>query len=148
MRKPETTFISSVHKHLPLSLHYEKMNNPYRSGTADVWYSDKYDMWVEYKYIDPLPKNVDVIADCSPLQLKWLRERYTEGRRVYVIIGCKLGGVILADRSWEHPIQIEAFKRQIIDRKEVAGWILAQLTGSNDELRISYVNRHLHLRER
>ena len=56
--KPETTFITSVNRLLPIGavedvplfepipmkrkwIGYEKMNNPYSSGTADSWYSGK-----------------------------------------------------------------------------------------------------------
>ena len=49
---PETRFIASVHRHLPVDLHHEKMHNAYRGGTADCWYSgQKDDLWVEYKFI-------------------------------------------------------------------------------------------------
>ena len=50
--KPETQFANSVNGKLPLRgvLHREKMNNPYRGGTADWWYSGRRaDLWCEYK---------------------------------------------------------------------------------------------------
>jgi hypothetical protein len=79
-RKPENTFIASVHKHLQCT-YFEKMNNPYRSGTPDVWYSgDKSDLWAEYKFIQSIPVKVDVRLDLSELQKLWLRRRYEEGR--------------------------------------------------------------------
>jgi hypothetical protein len=53
--KPETTFIQSIHRHLPKEVYREKMANPYRGGTPDVWYSGyKSDLWVEYKFIPKL----------------------------------------------------------------------------------------------
>jgi hypothetical protein len=72
--KPENTFIGTVNDRLPIKkrkastiarrkvsdeshIHYEKMNNPYRGGTADSWYSGLAgDLWVEFKYLPRVPK--------------------------------------------------------------------------------------------
>ena len=129
-RKPENTFIDSVHKLLPKELHAEKMNNPYRSGCADVWYSGKQsDLWVEYKYIPKLPIESAIKANLSPLQTKWLRERYREGRKVFVVIGSPLGGVILADLTWENPISLSDYRKQTITRQTLADWLAANTLG-------------------
>lgn len=94
--KPETTFTLSVHRHLPPKglLHREKMNNPYHSGTADVWYSGPVkDLWIEYKFVQlPARAATRVAVDCSELQFEWLRGRHRDGRSVWVIVGCKAGG--------------------------------------------------------
>lgn len=69
-KKPETTFIASVHKHLPKELHREKMNNPYSSGTPDVYYSGmKADLWIEYKFIPRIPAHdtTEIKIDLSTL---------------------------------------------------------------------------------
>jgi len=81
--KPETTFINLVHKHLPASIYREKMNNPYRSGTPDVYYEGKGHkrgnvLWVEYKWI---PYKI------SPLQLKWLTRAHNNGLLAWVVVG-------------------------------------------------------------
>lgn len=125
-RKAETTFIASVHRHLPLGVHREKMNNPYRSGTADVWYSGQKDLWVEYKFIPALPKRKEtmITLDLSENQKIWLRERYTEGRHVAVICGCKTGGVLFTDLSWEEPIQTSVFVARTVTRQVLAKWLL------------------------
>ena len=129
-RKPENTFIDSVHRLLPKELHAEKMNNPYRSGCADVWYSGKQsDLWVEYKYIPKLPVENAIKANLSPLQTKWLRERYREGRKVFVVIGSPLGGVILADLTWENPISLSDYRKQTITRQTLADWLAANTLG-------------------
>ena len=63
--KPETTFYTSVHRHLPSTdlLHREKMSNPYRGGTFDHWYSGKKaDLWIEWKFV-VLPKRDDTMID-------------------------------------------------------------------------------------
>ena len=135
VRKPENTFIASVHKLLPKAVHVEKMNNPYRSGCADVWYSGaKGDLWVEYKFIAKLPVKSDTVqADLSPLQTKWLRERSHEGRKVFVIIGSPTGGVILSGLAWENPVPLSSYLESIQTRQALAGWIASNTLGTNHD---------------
>lgn len=126
-RKAETTFIGSVHKHLPMGVHREKMNNPYRSGTADVWYSGRYDLWIEYKFLPSLPKRKDtnIVLDLSENQKIWLRQRWAEGRNVAVICGCKAGGVMFMHPDhWESAVSTADFESRIVSRTELAQWIL------------------------
>jgi len=130
--KPENQFRTSVHKHLPVELHHEKMNNPYGSGTADDWYSgNKADIWIEYKFLPRIPQRGDIWL-CNPnvkqsmlsrLQQKWLHDRHVEGRNVYVLVGCSSGGVIMRSLEWEQPIAGHEFVERIASRKELAGWI-------------------------
>ena len=133
--KPENTFISGVHKHLPSVkvIHREKMNNPYRGGTADWWYSGtKNDLWIEYKFLPRMPQRGDITPErigLTALQLDWLRGRYAEGRNVGVIVGCPKGGVIMRDLAWDSECSVQAFTSQIIDRKALASWIVQQTTG-------------------
>lgn len=94
-----------------------------------MWYSGpKADLWVEYKFI-VLPKRDTTIIkpDLSALQLEWGKKRLEEGRNLRVIIGCKEGGVILMNRSWENDLTTEQFKDFLIPRLSVAQHIL-QLT--------------------
>lgn len=130
--KPENTFRASVHRHLPVELHHEKMNNPYSSGTADDWYSGtKSDLWVEFKFLPRIPQRGNVWL-CNPnvkqpmlsvLQQRWLRGRYEEGRNVHVVVGCPDGGVIMSDLEWERPLAASGFVTRIVTRKELALWI-------------------------
>jgi hypothetical protein len=127
-RKPETTFSNSINKRLPLGLHYEKMNNPYRGGTADFWYSgDKSDMWVEYKWIPKIPKKVYSLLDgksppLSKLQQDWLSKRHDEGRHVAVILGLPEGVILLDGVSWQNPIDFT----KLVSREEAAKWIVKE----------------------
>lgn len=104
------------------------MNNPYRGGTADVWYSGrKADLWSEYKFLPRLPQRGIIDAkriDLTALQLDWLRGRYEEGRNVCVIVGCPSGGVILRDLEWEVGITPAEFTDRLASRVEIAGWIM------------------------
>jgi hypothetical protein len=128
--KPETTFIGSVHKHLPLSLYRVKNHNEYAAGIADCWYSGKRDLWIEYKFIE-VPKRdttlIDLVGGKNPplshLQQGWLRERSAEGRNVWVIVGCREGGVFFRKRTWETPVTAVDFRAEIQSRKDLAAEI-------------------------
>lgn len=123
--KPENQFIQSVHKHLPAELHREKMNNPYRGGTADVWYSgSRADLWIEYKFLPKIPVRTQIKADLTPLQIAWLSGRYKEGRDVWVVIGCKDGGVVLEHMDWTTELSPEEFRERLCTRPELAKRIM------------------------
>lgn len=143
-RKAETTFIGGIHKLLPLGVYREKMNNPYRSGTADVWYSGRRDMWVEYKFLPALPKRTDtlIVLDLTENQKIWLRNRCREGRHVAVICGCKAGGVVFNGLSWDQPISTAEFTSRVISRQAIADWVLSQ-TGA-----VPHDTNHHHLQDR
>ena len=131
--KPETTFIAAIHRALPQSLYHEKMHNPYRGGTPDVWYSGcNGDLWVEYKFVASIsPKSKTVVPDLSALQSKWLELRYLEHRNVAVILGVgRIGGVIYRDREWEVPLSGEQLLKRVVSRSEIAHWILNQTGGA------------------
>lgn len=119
MSKPENSFIAGVHKYI--SCYAEKMHNPYRGGTPDVWYSGQArDLWVEYKFIVvPKRDTTVVVPDLSPLQLAWLRDRASEGRNVAVVVGCKEGGVCLNQGQWE-ALSTRDFKQCLVSRRALA----------------------------
>lgn len=127
---PENKFIGRVHKKLLKAVYHMKNHNQYTGGVPDVWYSgNSGDLWVEYKYIPKLPVNVPVrpMALLSPLQAAWLKERYTQGRNVAVIIGAPKGGVILRRREWELDIPVITFKSLLISETDLAEWIRGQV---------------------
>jgi hypothetical protein len=130
-KKPETTFYTSVHKHLTPKLHKEKMFNPYSGGTWDFWYSGKKrDLWVEYKFlILPKRESTPIVVTLSPLQIEWGKRRLAEGRNIAVIVGCKEGGVILENFSWLDTLTCTEFKNLICSRAEIAQWLFNQTGG-------------------
>lgn len=145
--KPENSFISKVNDQLPIKqrrgssrarqlypdwIHYEKMNNPYRSGTADAWYSAASDLWVEFKYLPvrPLHTTVEPLKLLTELQTHWLNDRWTEGRNVCVVIGCPGGGVVLDDCRWNHDIPASLFHSLFLSVVDLAAWIRSQVTSS------------------
>lgn len=131
--KPETQYIARLHRRLPKSIYHLKNHNPYAGGVPDVWYSgDKGDLWVEYKYVDPLPKRVPIRISgekglLSALQLDWLDKRYKEGRKLAVIIGCKQGGVVLENRLWHGELGFDDFCALIQSDFFTAQWIENQV---------------------
>lgn len=129
-RKPESVFITSVHRHLPKDLYKIKNNNPFAGGQPDCWYSGpRADLWVEYKFAARLPK-AGVKPELSELQLQWLHDRHKEGRNVAVIVGCKDGGVVLRDLAWENTTTLLDFTQSIQSRQALATWIQRETTGS------------------
>jgi hypothetical protein len=54
------------------------------------------------------------------LQQDWLNERYAEGRNVWVIVGCKAGGVLLKDKDWMQPRTVANFQSALQTRAELA----------------------------
>jgi hypothetical protein len=146
-QNPENRFIDRVNDRLPIKkrkgsskarekwpenlIHYEKMCNPMRGGTADGWYSGKGgDLWIEYKWVSPMPVSKIVKASdmLSALQLDWLTERYAEGRNVAVVIGCPMGGLILHNPSaWKAPFTAEDFCENISDVSFIAEWIMRKV---------------------
>jgi hypothetical protein len=125
--KPENRFIQAVNRHLPRTF-AEKMCNPYRSGTADVWYSgDRGDLWVEYKYIERIPRSAEILPDLTPRQRRWLNARSDEGRNVAVILGTPTGGVIYRNKEWSVPLTVEQLIERVRPKDELARWIYSQV---------------------
>ena len=125
--KPENRFIESVHRHLPRT-YAEKMNNPWRAGTADVWYSgDRGDLWIEYKFIERIPRSAEILPDLTPRQKRWLNNRFDEGRNVAVVLGTPTGGVIYRNKEWMRPLDHVTLAGLIVPRDEIARWIFSRV---------------------
>lgn len=125
--KPENRFIAGVHRHLPHT-YAEKMSNPWRSGTPDVWYSgDRGELWVEYKFIERIPRTEEILPDLTPLQSRWLNNRFDEGRNVAVVLGTPTGGVIYRNKQWLVPLGHGALAQLLVPKDEIARWIFSQV---------------------
>ena len=132
--KPENRFIGSVHRYLPRT-YAEKMNNPWRAGTADVWYSgDRGDLWIEYKFIERIPRSTEILPDLTPRQKRWLNNRFDEGRNVAVVLGTPTGGVIYRNKEWMRPLDHVTLAGLIVPRDEIARWIFSQVGASKCQL--------------
>jgi hypothetical protein len=128
--KPETNFIHRIHRILPRSIYREKMYNPLRRGTPDVWYSGpKHDIWVEYKYISKIPAILRPDELLSPLQREWILRRLEEGRSIWVIVGSPMGALIYRperDRLLE--ISKDEFYKLAISDNRVSTFICDQVS--------------------
>lgn len=130
---PENRFINSIHDKMKGlgNPYFEKMHNPYRGGTPDVWYSgDAADLWVEYKYIKAAPKRTAMVKpDLSDLQIKWLRGRQREGRNVMVVLGVgpdiRTASAIwfTSPREWEEGVSLQEFTARLVSKTVLPGWI-------------------------
>jgi len=128
--KPENRFIAGIHKNLPRT-YAEKMNNPWRAGTPDVWYSgDRGDLWIEYKYIERIPRSLQILPDLTPRQKRWLNNRFDEGRNVAVVLGTPTGGVIYRNKEWLTPMDNETLSGLVVPKDEIARWIFSQVGAS------------------
>lgn len=123
--KPENRLIGSVHILIPKQIHIEKMNNPYRRGTADCWYSTvPYDMWIEWKWVKEFPKRDATLIKPAfePLQEAWCTARFNEGRRVRVVVGSTTGCVVFTDPAmWREGIP--RGEAQVLSKQQIADWI-------------------------
>lgn len=125
---PENKFIKSVHDKLTEEIYREKMHNPYRGGTADVWYSGKCDAWIEYKWINSVPKKGVLVPALSGLQKLWCDGRFSEGRNVYVVVGCPLGAIIFSNPAeWNDGLKTPV----VLSKPDYVIWLTGEVNASN-----------------
>ena len=139
--KPENRFIGSINRLLP-NTYAEKMNNPWRAGTADVWYSgNRGDLWVEYKFIERIPRSKEILPDLTPRQRRWLNDRFDEGRNVVVVLGTPTGGVIYRNKEWTRPLRSEELSKLVVPKAEIARWIYEQVGAGGN---VIFESRNAH----
>mgnify|MGYP000035334240 FL=1 len=123
----ESAFTNTIHKKLPTSVYRWKIQATMTGGIPDAYYSgDKADIWIEYKLLNKLPKRQStlLIPKLSGLQSKWLKDRYTEGRNVAVILGHLGGSYIFTNLEWEAGITQD---KLTLSRGDLAQWIAQQV---------------------
>lgn len=97
MEKSETTFSRLFHKYINGSIYFEKMSNPYKSGTPDFYYENQSRiLWVEHKWITkPWKANREASKICSTAswthQRHWLIRAHDSLIPVRTIIGIGKG---------------------------------------------------------
>lgn len=117
----EHSYIRSIHRTLPTSVHSWKIAAKFHRGIPDAWYSgDRADCWIEYKYLKKTPKRKFTPA-LNANQKKWLRDRHAEGRNVAVIVGTPDGAALLLDRSWEEAVTVPT---KWLTQREITAWII------------------------
>ena len=86
----ERHFINKIHKRLSSDIYKWKINDAYRGGVPDVFYSGPGGhCFVEYKYKKELPKkhNTFIKFGVTTQQCAWLNARKDEGVPVFVALG-------------------------------------------------------------
>jgi len=144
----EHGYIRSVHRQLPPDFYRWKINDAYAGGVADSFYSGNCGLlFAEYKYINDkkIPKKDSTIItpDLSPLQLKWLKDRYhefegIENAEIVVILGTPLGGIIFTHLAWEEGISRGLVPEYARSQKEIARAILEHCTARNHNVSENY----------
>jgi hypothetical protein len=126
--KPESLFIKRINKAFGKQPHEtpysEKMSNPYRGGTPDVYYEGEKDcLWVEFKWYPRTPKKISTFEKLSALQTAWVKRAYGSGRNVAIIAGSPAGAMIVTklDEDTEFPFVPQP-------EKDVSQWIWSQVT--------------------
>lgn len=133
----ERNFINAVNRQLPRSLHHQSTTGVIGVGTPDRYYDgDPYDLWVEYKYLDAMPRSglvggVDAEKrGCySPVQYRWMERRYRHslnlphGPNVVGIVGLPNRTAVIqrSPTEWREGSPIT----NAIPIKEVSAWIVA-----------------------
>jgi hypothetical protein len=123
--KPERRFRQSVTKFLK-SIYVWAINDSWHAGVPDHYYSGPGgDLWAEYKYFPTDKSKFDLTRPektpkLTRIQQNWLNSRHDEGRTVRVIVGFPSGGVILQDKEWMEPVEIQV----MLSRQEIANEIL------------------------
>lgn len=128
----EHSFIRSVHRKLPDTIHKWKINDNYEGGVADAYYSGTGgDLWLEYKYIKELPArgNTVVRTSLSAQQKLWLNRRHSEGRNVGVVIGSPSGIVLqTSPDDWEKPLILDDFIGIAFEKERLVSYIIETTT--------------------
>lgn len=123
--KPERRFRQSITKYIN-DVYIWPINDTYMAGVPDHYYSGVGgDLWVEYKYFPTDRDRFDLLKPpryprLTQRQQSWLNSRYDEGRLVWVIVGMPSGGVILMNKEWMDPVEVQG----LMSRKELAQEIM------------------------
>lgn len=84
----EHGFVKSFHSKLSKRIYKWKILDTMVGGIPDGWYcGDKNQCFIEFKFLDRLPKNPEQEIDLglSKLQIKWITDRVRQNVHVFVI---------------------------------------------------------------
>lgn len=124
--KPENRFIKRVHDALHPDVYREKMFNPLRGGTPDVYYEGPVAFWTEYKWMPKFSAHIDVsprpkggTGRLTGLQMNWLVRSWDNKQCPWVVVGSPTGCVVLTDPSqWQKGISRD--EAQVLSVQELA----------------------------
>lgn len=137
--KPETGIYRGVHnwlERLKPTVYSEKMYNPLRGGTPDMYYEYRRSLWVEYKYAKlPLRDSSLVIYAVSDLQEDWLMRQYKNGLEPWVIVGTHndkhkpMGAILKLPREWRSGMKCGPFRAKLMTLEGIAQAIQERVQG-------------------
>lgn len=137
MSGPEGKYIDKVHRQIDKLFspdNYRMSNtNPYIGGIPDIYYEGRFGcLWVEYKYLEKLPKILDLIDPKKKLltanQIKWLRRGNSNHGNVAVILGTATGeGIWFKNLSWEVQHSSKTLIPKLMTPKEMASKIVSHI---------------------
>lgn len=136
-RKAETTAYTGINNTLAEfhpHVYFEKMYNPLRGGTPDMYYDYRRNLWVEYKYAALPARDTTVVqVDLSKLQDDWLSRQFNNGLEPWVIVCTHLGrtpmGVIITEPAvWRSGMPCGSFKKLLKNRRELADEIAKRVS--------------------
>ena len=135
----EHSFVKAVHRKLPPEVYKWKIHDTYTGGVPDAMYPGPAGtLFVEYKYIQKLPKRAttEVKLGLSSLQIAWLDRMCDYNIVVAVIIGSKVGSLILSNRDWHNVLKPSDFETNLTPQ-DVAVWIdsIVSYRESNEDSR-------------
>ena len=121
----EATYTSGINRGVKARGVYAwKISDRFTAGVPDSYYSgNTADLWVEYKWVQALPKRVAPTPQLSKNQALWLKDQHERGRMVAVILGSPEGAVIYPGLSWESP----APTPKVVAKSEVIDWIVERV---------------------
>jgi len=112
----ERSYIDSVHRQVDpeWNLHKQAMTGVMgTSGTPDYYYEAfNWYVWIEYKYVENLPRVIDLTDrskkySLSALQNRWLDRAYKNRTRAAAVLGSKQGAIIFYNGAWNTPFTLE-----------------------------------------
>jgi len=143
-QKPEASFRSSVHKHIPKKVYKVGMANTYAGGIPDTYYDGpRTDFWIEWKYLPDLPKRnatmIDLMKQGTPnlskLQDEWLTRRWENSKNekgrgnVCVALGFGKGKdakitLFFRPTEWQTPWTRDEIMTFSMTRQEFVEWLM------------------------
>lgn len=135
----EASFIRAVVNKLPKWVHHQSMTGSSLShnGTPDRYFDSEFeghfDLWVEFKYVNTLPKILRPHELMSDLQKRWLHRRYTVGRNVMLVVGCQYNrrthaAVFETPDAWLRSWPREDLYPRLFTVPDLAGHIVTRIT--------------------
>lgn len=155
--KQETLFYKRVHKHLPLWVYFEKSNNPYVSGPADVYYEGRHGRiaWVEYKILEAWPVRATTTVSAAKVTSKktwarqdqWLTRAWDNKIATAVFLSVPGAQVAVFDSPAVWGREWMRHELNLVEELHAALWIVHRLEEGNETVGSAENNRRAEQHE-